>query len=58
MNTSIFLEKPQMAPITTPTVILIRAHMKAREMEIFAPLHTASKVELPEAPVPRIQCRL
>ena len=39
----------------TPTTMLMRAHTRARAMEIRAPDHTASKVELPEAPVPRHQ---
>ena len=43
-----------MAPTTTPTVMLMAAQMQAREMEICAPFQMASKVALPDAPVPRI----
>ena len=44
-----------MAPTTTPTVMLMAAQMKAREMEICAPVQMASKVDCPAPPVPRIQ---
>ena len=55
MMMSTCLEKPQIAPMITPTVILMRAQTSASEMEIREPYQIASKVELPAAPVPRIQ---
>ena len=45
MNKSTFLLKPQTAPITTPTVMLMRAQTSARETEMLEPYHTASKVD-------------
>ena len=47
-----FFEKPHIAPITTRIVMLIRAHTNARDIDIPAPYHTASKVDSPEAPLP------
>ena len=38
-----------------PTVMLMRAQMKAMVMEMRLPNQTASKVDWPEAPEPRIQ---
>ena len=58
MKISTFLEKPQMAPTIIPTVMLITAQISARDREILAPYHTASKVDWPEAPAPRIHLML
>ena len=55
MKISTFLEKPQRAPITTPTVMLMSAHMNASDTEMRAPFHMASNVDSPDAPAPRIQ---
>ena len=53
-----FLEKPQSAPMTTPTVRLMAAQIKARDTEILAPVQSASNVDWPLAPDPRIQWML
>ncbi len=58
MITSTFLEKPHTAPSKMPMVMLMSAQVRAREMEILEPTHTASKVGSPEAPAPRIQWML
>ena len=55
IKTSTFFENPQIDPTITPTVRLIAAQIKAREMEILDPNHTASNVDYPAAPVPKIQ---
>ena len=55
IKTSTFFENPQIDPTTTPTERLIAAQINAREMEILDPNHTASNVDCPAAPVPKIQ---
>ena len=54
INLSTFLEKPQIAPTTIPTVMLIAAQTSARLIDILAPVQIASNVGSPDAPVPRI----
>ena len=51
---STVLEKPQTAPRITPMVMLTAPQINAMEMEIREPSQMASKVDWPEAPVPRI----
>ena len=51
---STFLEKPQMAPTTMPIEKFMMVHRKASERLILAPYHMESKVDCPEAPVPKI----
>jgi len=55
MKTSTFFENPQTDPTITPIERLMSAQINARETEILEPNQTASKVDCPEAPDPKIQ---
>ena len=52
MIMSTLRENPQIAPSRMPMVMLMAAHMTARDTEIREPFHTESNVDAPVPPAP------